>query len=279
MNVNDERFFDLAMKVIVRRATDVERGKLDELLAREPDMRAQFARLQADVRVAKGALPLVDATLATTGELPAYARGRLQTKVRQTLGRPKSAAKEPDCNLAWGWRWVLGLAAATVVVVIVALPIFRTPNAPVIQVAILDTARVTYSTRTYSIASRTYSTPGVTYYRGTRLEISRDRARKLDTAGGTRGIDANELATLQATWKESPVQNFSSASELEAWEKDWSNSRGRPAAKIIYDAAAGEVRVSGHSQGKAFQKTFPLEKDLATTLQQISAFVQEQTKK
>jgi D-arabinose 1-dehydrogenase-like Zn-dependent alcohol dehydrogenase len=28
----------------------------------------------------------------------------------------------------------------------------------------------------------------------------------------------NELATLQGTWEKSPVQHFSSASELEAWE-------------------------------------------------------------
>jgi hypothetical protein len=35
---------------------------------------------------------------------------------------------------------VLGLAATAAVVLLVALPIFRTPNAPVIQVAMLDTA-------------------------------------------------------------------------------------------------------------------------------------------
>jgi hypothetical protein len=266
MKMNDERLFDLAMKVIVRRATGAERRELDELLAREPDMRAEFARLQADVSVAQGALPLVDATLATTGELPAYARGRLQTKVRQTLGRPESAAKERDFSLAWGWRWVLGLAAATVGVVLVALPIFRTPNAPVIQVAMLDTA------------GGTYSTPELAYSIGYSIGLA-SGDRKLNTAGGTRGIDTNELATLQGTWKGSPVQNFSSASELEAWEKNWPNDGGRPAAKIIYDRAAGEVRVSGRSRGKFFQRTFLLEKDdLALTLQQVREFVREQTK-
>jgi hypothetical protein len=71
---------------------------------------------------------------------------------------------------------------------------------------------------------------------------------------------------------------LSNASELEAWEKNWPNGDRQPAAKIIYDAAAGEVGVSGRSQEKAFQKTFPLEKDLATTLQQVSAFIREQTK-
>jgi hypothetical protein len=236
-SMNDERFFDLAMKVIARQSTDAERAELDALLAREPELRAEFARLETDARMAKDALPLVAACTASTGEFPAYARERLQTMVRQTLGRPESAAKQPDRALAWGWRWVLGLAAATAALVLVALPIFRTLNAPVIQLAMLD------------------------------------------TVGGTRGTETNELATLQGTWKGSPVQNFSSATELEAWEKNWPNVGGRPAAKIIYDPAAGEVRVSGHSQGKAFQKTFPLEKDLATTLQQVSAFVREQTKK
>jgi len=236
-SINDERFFDLAMKVIARQAKDTERADLDALLAREPELRAEFVRLETDARLAKDTLPLMDAMQAAAGEFPAYARGRLQTMVRQTLGRPQSAAKVPDRSLALGWRWVLGLAAATAAVVLVALPIFRTTNSPMIQLAMLD------------------------------------------TAGGTRGADTSELATLQETWKGSPVQNFSSASELEAWEKNWPSGNKRAAAKIIYDPAAGEVRVSGHSQGKAFQKTFPSEKDLATTLQQVSAFVREQTKK
>jgi hypothetical protein len=235
--MNDQRFFDLAMKVIARQAKDAERADLDALLAREPELRAEFIRLEADARVAKEALPLVNAMRETKGELPIYARGRLRTMVRQTLGRPKSAAEEPDRSLAWGWRWVLGLAAATAVVVTVALSIFHAPNAPVIQLAMLD------------------------------------------TVGGTRGTDMNELATLQGTWKESSVQHFSNASELEAWEKNWPNGDGRPAAKIIYDHAAGEVRVSGRSQGRVFQKTFPVERDLATTFQQAKAFIREQTKK
>ena len=136
-SMNDEQFFDLAMKVIAGQGTDAERAELDALLAREPKLRAEFERLQADVRTAKDALPLVEATSATTGELPNYARGRLLTKVRQTLGRP-ATEKEPDRRLAWGWRWFLGVATATAVVLLVVLPIFRTPGEPVIQLAMLD---------------------------------------------------------------------------------------------------------------------------------------------
>jgi ribosomal 50S subunit-associated protein YjgA (DUF615 family) len=235
--MNDERFFDLAMKAIAHQANDAERTDLDAMLAREPELRAEFTRLESDARVAKDTVPLVAACTASTGQFPAYARERLQTTVRQTLGRPESAAEKPDRSLVWGWRWVFGLAAATAAVVIVALSIFHAPNAPVIQLAMLD------------------------------------------TAGGTRGGETNELATLREAWKGIPVQNFSNSSELEAWEKNWPTDGERSAAKIIYDPAAGEIRVSGHSQGKAFQKTFPLEEDLAATLQQVRAFVREQTKR
>jgi hypothetical protein len=144
--MNDERFFDLAMKVIARQATDAERAELDALLARAPELKTEFERLQAGVRMAKDALPLVNATQATAGELPAYARGQLQTKVRQTLGHP-TAKDGPNRNFAWGWRWVLGLAAMAAVVLLVVLP-FRTPSAPVIQLAMLDTAGGTRGTDT-----------------------------------------------------------------------------------------------------------------------------------
>jgi hypothetical protein len=49
------------MKVIARQANDAERADLDALLAREPELRAEFTRLEADARVAKVALPLVAA--------------------------------------------------------------------------------------------------------------------------------------------------------------------------------------------------------------------------
>jgi hypothetical protein len=54
--------------------------------------------------------------------------------------------------LAWGWRWVLGLAATAAVVLLVVLPILRTPNAPVIQVAMLDAAGAVRGSDTNEIA-------------------------------------------------------------------------------------------------------------------------------
>ena len=234
-SMNDERFFDLAMRVIARQAGDAERAELDALLAREPELRAEFARLQADAHVAKDALPLVNAMETTAGEFPAYARERLQTKVRQTLGRPAAAAKEPDRSFAWGWRWVLGLAA-TAAVVLVMLPMFRAPIAPMIQVAMLE-------------------------------------------SGGTRGSASDEVALLKQTWQTTVVHSFSDAEALRAWETNLANEQRQPTVKIIYDATAGEVRVLGRWKEKPLDKTFLVERDLATTLKLVKDYVAEQARR
>ncbi|MEI9961014.1 MAG: hypothetical protein WDM76_07725 [Limisphaerales bacterium] len=64
-------------------------------------------RLQAEARIAKEALPLVNATEATEGEFPAYATRRLQTKVRQNtrssqIGEHKETRY--NANMAFGIR-------------------------------------------------------------------------------------------------------------------------------------------------------------------------------
>jgi hypothetical protein len=235
-SMNDERFFDLAMKVIARQAGDAERAELDALLAREPELRAEFARLQADARVAKDALPLANAVEATAGEFPAYARERLQTKVRQTLGHPAAAAKAPDRSFAWGLRWVLGLAATATVVMLVMLPMFREPTAPMIQVAMLE-------------------------------------------SGGTRGSASDEVALLKQTWQTTMVHSFSDAEALHAWETSPANERTQPTVKIIYDTTTGEIRVLGRWKEKPLDKTFLVERDLATTLKLVKDYVAEQTKR
>jgi len=246
--MNDQSFFDLAMKVIARQATDAERADFDALLAQEAELRAEFARLKTDARGARDALLFINACTASTGEFPAYARERLQTAVRQTLSPPKAAPREPDRSLARGWRWMPRLAIATAVALLLALGIFqqnvrhtkakvRTTNRPLIQLAILDTGIV-----------------------------------KL-------GSDTDEVATIKETWKGISIQRFSSVSELQAWEKNWPSNSGRRVARIVYDPSAGEVRVAWRSQGRVFQKTFPVDRDLATTLQQVKVFIRERTKR
>jgi len=230
--MNDERFFDLAMKIIGQQATDAERAELEALLAREPAMRAEFERLQSDARLAKDALPLVDASKAAGGKVPAYIRGRLQTKVQQTLGRPPEK-QEVERSLAWGWWWVLGLAAATAVVVLAVLPTLRTQGGPVVQVAMLD------------------------------------------IVGTVRGVETNETEIFKQQWKNSTVENFDQTGPLTNWETNWP-AGNKAVAKVIYNRAAGEVRVLLHKGNKSQVKTFIIEQDLAATLRQVSDFIRAQ---
>jgi hypothetical protein len=69
----------------------------------------------------------------------------------------------------------------------------------------------------------------------------RKNVRNVEGCANLNGADTNEVVTVREAWKGIPVQNFSNSSELEAWEKNWPNGDGRPAAKVIYDPAAGEV--------------------------------------
>ena len=130
-SMNDERFFDLAMKVIARQCTDAERAEFDALLSAKPELKAEFERLQADAELAREVAPLHAAVEATQPEFPAYARERLQAQVRRTLGEADAA----KLRKVWNWRWAFGLAGAAVV--LVALSLFN-PSKPVIEVAMLD---------------------------------------------------------------------------------------------------------------------------------------------
>ena len=116
--MNDQEFFDLALKVIGRRASDGEREQMEVLLATRPDLKAQFEEIRDDACLAKKVLPLMEAVESSSGEFPAYTRERLQTKVRQTLVQPQPAPDEAGLELAMdiefrGWRCGSGSLAAT----------------------------------------------------------------------------------------------------------------------------------------------------------------------
>jgi len=145
-SMNDERFFDLAMKVIARQATAAESAELQAALVKEPARKAELAQWQAQAGLVREVLPLVNATEAPAGELPAYARGRLQTKVRETLGRPPAQARK----LHWAWRWSLVLAPATAAVVLLGVFLAR-PAQPVFQVAMLDITGQTRGSETNEV--------------------------------------------------------------------------------------------------------------------------------
>jgi hypothetical protein len=95
--------------------------------------------------------------------------------------------------------------------------------------------------------------------------------------GAVRGTGTNETEILKQQWKNSTVQTFDQTGPLENWETNWPIG-GKMTAKVIYDRAAGEVRVLLHKGNKSQQKTFVIEQDLATTMQVAGNFIREQTR-
>ena len=283
MKMSDDYFVELAMKVVAQQATPAEQKELDELIVIRPELRTDLEQLRNAARLAKEALPLVNAIEATEagkpndpgvrhqseslladlqlgadsdathgspqredvvysrvasrGGFPGYARGRLQSKVRETYGAPQMPEKEETKEAFWSWRWLLGLATATAVLALIVFPSLLPKPRVSVQVAMLD------------------------------------------LAGTSRGADTNEVALLRQAWQDAPFENFSKATKLEDWEKSWPLDAKGTVAKIIYDRSVGEVRVVGRHKGQPFQKSFVVEKDLPGTLKAAAGFVREQARK
>ncbi len=83
--VNEENFYNLALRRLNGEATEDEREELDEMLAEKPELRAEFDTLRHGAEVAQAALPLVDAMNAPAIPLPEGAEVRLQEKVKETF--------------------------------------------------------------------------------------------------------------------------------------------------------------------------------------------------
>lgn len=231
---NEERFSELAMKVIARQSTDAERAELEALLVSDPALRSEYQRLQSDVRLAKELAPLVEGTAATQGEMPGYARGRLQTKVRQTLGRPAPEPARPEgpvVGTLLRWRWWLGLALAGAVAALLVIPPLVGPRRPVIELAMLD------------------------------------------TAGATRGATNDALTLLAGTWDGSNLQQFVREADLKAWEAQWPAGQKGFVVKIAYDRTAGELRVVGRSAARSFTNSIPVDADLRAALAKAKSYL------
>jgi hypothetical protein len=99
----------------------------------------------------------------------------------------------------------------------------------------------------------------------------------LDVAGATRGSDTNETSLLHQTWEKATVDSFTGTMALHAWETNWPAQNERPVVKVVFDRAAGEVRILGRWKGESFTKTLLVERDLAATLEQAKSFIKQRT--
>jgi hypothetical protein len=237
--MNEDHFFDLAMKSIARQATDSETRELEDLIRANPNLKAELDRLRAEVRFAKEAVPLMVAVQAKGGELPGYARQRLQAKVKQTFRQQKKekAPGSEDKAFAWGWRWFLGLAATAAAVALIAVSLLLAPPKTQIEVAFLD------------------------------------------LAGPTRSTGTNESGLFLERWKGATATNISSLSDLKAWEQFWPANRGGYEVKLTYDRAAAEIRVVGRGRGREFSHRFSVGVEPRQALDEVQTYVKTETAK
>jgi hypothetical protein len=112
-----ETFTDLALRVLSREATDEERRALETELSAQPARREEFQQWQA----LRTAAPMVEASRATTPELPTHRLNELRTAVRQHFGPAGQRASAPKTSgLAFpALRWLFAGGGMTVLAVVV----------------------------------------------------------------------------------------------------------------------------------------------------------------
>ena len=98
----------------------------------------------------------------------------------------------------------------------------------------------------------------------------------LDTAGAVRGSETNETAAFKERWAKATVQVFDKSADLDTWQTNRIYD-SKLVARVVYDRAAGEVRVMLWGFGKTFSKTFAVERDLSATLKEADAFIRQQS--
>lgn len=117
--------------------------------------------------------------------MPGYAKGRLQTKVRETCGAARTAEKAETKEAFGSWRWLLGLATATAVLALIVIPSLLPKPRVAVQVAMLDLAGTTRSADTNEVAllrQAWQDAPFESFTQSTKLEVW-EKSWPTDTKG------------------------------------------------------------------------------------------------
>ena len=290
MNMSDQHFFDLSVKVISGQASQADQSELASHLANDARLNAEFERLQCEVRLAKELLPLLAAAEASQRELPGYGRVRLQAAVRRTFGRSRGAADAPRPQAFR--RWLLGLStvAAVGVTIISWFESRRLQNAevarasergntdrivqskPIIQLAMLDSLGPTRGGKLTTGAAAAGLTTGGTVV-ATLGEILAQATKTFSpTPSSIRG------AVTRQSWGQTNVAVFSETTELKRWLEDWPTDKQQPAFKVWFDRDAAEVRVLGCWDGKVRRgPNFPVAKeaDLPSVFEGVRTLIEK----
>lgn len=101
----------------------------------------------------------------------------------------------------------------------------------------------------------------------------------LDFAGPTRGAGTNEAGMFLERLSEAGVTNISSPNDLKSWEQAWPANKRGYVVKVLYDRASAEIRVMGKGRGREFARHFSVGGDPREALDQVQAYIKQETAK
>ena len=236
-NNENSRFFDLAMMHIAGRATSAEMAELNNLLAADPSLHEELNRMVAESQLLKEALPLANATQATEGEFPEWARANLQMEVQKVLGKSEAKLQQTGATKPSGfnfWAWGLGASAvwSCVVLILVVVDSAKDP-APSTQMASKADAPSQKTPPDLPTIKHWASSEKkiVLVNEMTKLESQRVKMSLtgIDTSpviqlailkepGVTSGTEGTSQKDLQKAWPDAKLENFNDPEKL---KDDW----------------------------------------------------------
>ncbi len=86
----------------------------------------------------------------------------------------------------------------------------------------------------------------------------------------------NDISPLRQKWKSVATHFVEKAADLPEWELEWPTENTVPTVKVAIDQDAKQVRVKGRSMQISFDRTFAVEKDLPTALNEVNDFLKSQ---
>ena len=83
----EDRFFELVFMNLSGRASEAEARELDDLLANNPEFRAEYKLLQNEVPVIKELIPLIKAPENLDEKVPEYEKTVVPSEIQKIFGR------------------------------------------------------------------------------------------------------------------------------------------------------------------------------------------------
>src|ERR1700674_3887116 len=88
---DDERFCELAHKTIAKEAQQAELAELQTMLENNPELKGEFAQIEAEAALAREILPSMDTIQHPPGRVPQVPMDRLRREVRKVFEQRKGS--------------------------------------------------------------------------------------------------------------------------------------------------------------------------------------------